>query len=71
MKPSEVAEIIASLREAAASLAEVRADLGELAVTPSSVATHNGRCKQRILKGVIAAEVALREALAPVGEFEV
>lgn len=71
MTPAEVADIIQSLREAADTLADVRADLGELVVVPSSVATNNGKCKLRITKGVIAAEVALRSALAPIGEFEV
>jgi hypothetical protein len=65
MTPDEVLEIITLLREAADCLADVRADLGELVVMPSSVATNNGKCKLRIVKGVTSAEIALREALEP------
>lgn len=70
MEDHEVAEIIENLREAADCLADVRADLGELVIAPSTIVSANGKCKQRIVKGIISAEVALREALEPVAEFE-
>ena len=66
MTPSEVAEIIANLREAADTLAFVRADLDELEVVASSIISDNGKCKLRITKGVLSAEIALREALEPI-----
>ena len=69
MNKSEVLEIIELLQEAASTLADIRADLGELFA--GSAITENGKCKQRIERGVLSAEVALRSALEPVGEFEV
>ena len=64
MNKSEVLEIIELLQDAASTLADVRSDLGELVA--SSTITESGKLKQRIERGVLSAEVALRSALEPV-----